>query len=237
MSYITGGSSSCIESMQGSHTYCMFPIQITNNSNSPISLDGTYYATVDGKVFEASSDTGSTGIKSVSDTWNPGDIKSGMVAFDVPTGSMIQNIFLNTTGDGKTAEVVMQVNTRASIDGGSTGSSSASGTSKVVIDKTGILKRLNAAGAISWSADPFTDLTNSHSLGVFLSDQCGVWVFKDENSAQTAADNGIFDGKTYWIGTDSTSDDGIVLLADDATNVCAQKVVKVMNWSGIQNGN
>jgi hypothetical protein len=163
----------------------MFPIQIRNNSNNPISLNGTYYATVDGKIFEASSDVGSTGIKSVSDTWNPGDVKSGLVAFDVPTGSTIKNIFLNTTGDRKSAEVAMRVNTIANVDGGTVVFPTPN-SSNVATDKTGILKRLSAAGSISWNADPSTDFSNSHSLGVFLSDQCGVWVFKDENSAQTA---------------------------------------------------
>ena len=235
MSYVKGGSPTCIESIQASHTYCMFPIQISNISKSPVPLNGTFYATVDGNIFEASSDTGSTGIQSVSDTWNPGDVKSAMPAFDVPTGRTIQNIFVNTNGDGNTPEVIMSVNVKATTDTGSFDSSQPSTTTHDSPDSTGILKRLNSAGSVQWSKDVSVDLTNSQAIEVLLSSQCGVGVFKDEQSAQAALDNDVFGGNSAWIGTDSVTDDGIALLSDDAQNVCAQKVVKVMNWNGINN--
>jgi cation transport regulator ChaC len=81
--------------------------------------------------------------------------------------------------------------------------------------------------------DPFNDLSGSGSLGVVLSDQCGVWIFNSEDDIQNAYDRGLFQNSQTWFGTDSQSGYGIMLMTDSKENQCAYDVMTAVNWDSL----
>ena len=99
---------------------------------------------------------------------------------------------------------------------------------QIVLD---ILDRLTSVSSESWSIDPARDLTGSGSIGVLLSDQCGVWIFDSTDTIQKAYDQGLFSYATNWFGSDGETGYGIMLMAESRDYQCVQDVMTVVNWS------
>ena len=99
---------------------------------------------------------------------------------------------------------------------------------QIVLD---ILDRLTSVSSESWSIDPARDLTGSGSIGVLLSDQCGVWIFDSTDTIQKAYDQGLFSYSTNWFGSDGETGYGIMLMAESRDYQCVQDVMTVVNWS------
>ena len=91
--------------------------------------------------------------------------------------------------------------------------------------------RLNSVSSYEWIIDPSNDLTGSGSLGVVLSDQCGLWIFNSEDDIQNAYDMGLFQNSQTWFGTDSQTGYGVMLMTDSKDNQCAIDVMAAVNWS------
>ncbi len=122
-----------------------------------------------------------------------------------------------------------------SIDGDSSPSSDSSGESdysepQIVLD---ILDRLTSVSSESWSIDQANDLTGSGTIGVLLSDKCGVWIFDSTETIQNAYDRGLFSYSTNWFGTDGETGYGIMLMAESRNYQCVQDVMTVVNWSSL----
>ena len=120
-----------------------------------------------------------------------------------------------------------------SLDGDGTSSSDSEGESdysepQIVLD---ILDRLTSVSSENWSIDQANDLTGSGSIGVLLSDQCGVWIFDSTDTIQNAYDQGLFSYSTNWFGTDGETGYGIMLMAESRDYQCVQDVMTVVNWS------
>lgn len=121
---------------------------------------------------------------------------------------------------------------------GSSGSSNSpqnsddsnSGYPSIVID---FKDRLNSVSSYEWTLDPFNDLSGSGSLGVVLSDRCGLWIFNSEDDIQNAYDRGLFQNSQTWFGTDSQSGYGIMLMTDSKENQCAYDVMTAVNWDSL----
>jgi hypothetical protein len=99
---------------------------------------------------------------------------------------------------------------------------------QIVLD---ILNRLTSVSSESWSIDQANDLTGSGTIGVLLSDQCGVWIFDSTETIQNAYDRGLFSYSTNWFGTDGETGYGIMLMAESRNYQCVQDVMTVVNWS------
>ncbi len=99
---------------------------------------------------------------------------------------------------------------------------------QIVLD---ILDRLTSVSSESWSIDQANDLTGSGTIGVLLSDQCGVWIFDSAETIQNAYDRGLFQYSTNWFGTDGETGYGIMLMAESRNYQCVQDVMTVVNWS------
>lgn len=122
-----------------------------------------------------------------------------------------------------------------SLDGDGTSSSASEGESdysepQIVLD---ILDRLTSVSSENWSIDQANDLTGSGSIGVLLSDQCGVWIFDSAETIQNAYDMGLFQYSTNWFGTDGETGYGIMLMAESRDYQCVQDVMTVVNWSSL----
>ena len=122
-----------------------------------------------------------------------------------------------------------------SLDGDGTSSSDSEGESdysepQIVLD---ILDRLTSVSSENWSIDQANDLTGSGSIGVLLSDQCGVWIFDSTETIQNAYDMGLFQYSTNWFGTDGETGYGIMLMAESRDYQCVQDVMTVVNWSSL----
>lgn len=104
------------------------------------------------------------------------------------------------------------------------------GYPSIVVD---FKNRLNSVSTYEWVLDPSNDLTGSGSLGVVLSDECGLWVFNSEDEIQSAYDRGLFQNSLTWFGTDSQSGYGIMLMTDSKENQCAYDVMTAVNWSSL----
>jgi len=122
-----------------------------------------------------------------------------------------------------------------SLDGDGTASSASEGESdysepQIVLD---ILDRLTSVSSENWSIDQANDLTGSGSIGVLLSDQCGVWIFDSTETIQNAYDMGLFQYSTNWFGTDGETGYGIMLMAESRDFQCVQDVMTVVNWSSL----
>lgn len=120
-----------------------------------------------------------------------------------------------------------------SLDGDGTSSSDSESESdysepQIVLD---ILDRLTSVSSDNWSIDQANDLTGSGSIGVLLSNQCGVWIFDSTETIQNAYDRGLFNYSTNWFGTDGETGYGIMLMAESRDYQCVQDVMTVMNWS------
>lgn len=120
-----------------------------------------------------------------------------------------------------------------SIDGDSSSFSDSGGESdysepQIVLD---ILDRLTSVSSENWSIDQANDITGSGSIGVLLSDQCGVWIFDSADTIQNAYDQGLFSYSTNWFGTDGETGYGIMLMAESRDYQCVQDVMTVVNWS------
>ena len=102
--------------------------------------------------------------------------------------------------------------------------------SQIVLD---ILDRLTSVSSESWSIDQANDLTGSGTIGVLLSDQCGVWIFDSAETIQNAYDRGLFQYSTNWFGTDGETGYGIMLMAESRNYQCVQDVMTVVNWSSL----
>lgn len=89
---------------------CFFPYEITSLADAPKSLSGYFFAQVEGKIYLA--DSSSNRVNTVSDTWNPGDKKSGNIFFSLPAESSISSIFLGPKGTSsiKDALLIVPVN-------------------------------------------------------------------------------------------------------------------------------
>ena len=101
---------------------------------------------------------------------------------------------------------------------------------QIVLD---ILDRLTSVSSESWSIDQANDLTGSGTIGVLLSDQCGVWIFDSAETIQNAYDRGLFQYSTNWFGTDGETGYGIMLMAESRNYQCVQDVMTVVNWSSL----
>jgi hypothetical protein len=86
---------------------CFFPYEITNLADTPKSLSGNFFALVEGKIYlaESSSDRRN----SLTDTWNPGDKKSGNIFFSLPSESDISSIFFGPQGTSSIEDAVLIV--------------------------------------------------------------------------------------------------------------------------------
>ena len=99
-----------------------------------------------------------------------------------------------------------------------------------------ILNRLNQNSNLSWSVDPFNDLTGSNSLGVVLSEdgECGVWIFNNVMDILKAFDRGLFANTQTWYCPDEQTNFGILLISNLANNECASDLVETVNWNGLE---
>jgi|LakMenE01Jun11ns_1017448.scaffolds.fasta_scaffold9882944_2 hypothetical protein len=86
---------------------CFFPYEITSLADAPVSLSGKFFALADGKIYLA--DGSENRVNSVSDTWNPGDKKSGNLFFTLPSNSDINSIFLGPEGTSSVEDAVLIV--------------------------------------------------------------------------------------------------------------------------------
>jgi len=118
----------------------------------------------------------------------------------------------------------------SSSDSGITDTESNNSQPQIVLD---ILDRLTSVSSENWSIDPVRDLTGSGSIGVLLSDQCGVWIFDSTETIQNAYDMGLFQYSTNWFGTDGETGYGIMLMAESRDFQCVQDVMTVVNWSSL----
>ena len=121
-------------------------------------------------------------------------------------------------------------NASAPDDSGITDSENNYSEPQIVLD---ILDRLNSVSSENWIIDPARDLTGSGSIGVVLSDQCGVWIFENTETIQNAYDRGLFNYSPNWFGTDSETGYGIMLMTDSRDYQCTIDVMTVMNWSSL----
>jgi hypothetical protein len=104
----TAASIECTNTVVTSSVSCIFPVEITSLANSPKSLSGNFFAVVDGKIYLADISYG--GINSISETWNPGESKSGVVPFLVPANSNISSIFLGPEESSAIDNAVLSLN-------------------------------------------------------------------------------------------------------------------------------
>ena len=118
----------------------------------------------------------------------------------------------------------------SSSDSGITDTESNNSQPQIVLD---ILDRLTSVSSENWSIDQANDLTGSGSIGVLLSDQCGVWIFDSTETIQNAYDMGLFQYSTNWFGTDGETGYGIMLMAESRDFQCVQDVMTVVNWSSL----
>lgn len=103
----SASSIECTNTAVSSEIGCSFPIEITSLADSPKTLSGKFFAVVDGKIYLANTSYG--GIDSISETWNPGESKSGVVPFNVPLNSSISSIFLGSEGSSSTDDAVLSL--------------------------------------------------------------------------------------------------------------------------------
>jgi len=105
-----------------------------------------------------------------------------------------------------------------------------------VASTTGVvLDRLNSAGSLNWTEDPFSDTSGSGSLATFLegtTDGCAVWVFPSASSAKSALDSNLLDfpGHQIYTGADPETGFGIILVSPYSGADCEYVVSKVFNW-------
>jgi len=86
---------------------CYFPYEITSLADAPKSLSGKFFALADGKIYLA--DNSVNRVNSVSDTWNPGEKKSGNLFFNLPSDSDINSIFLGPEGTSSVQDAILIV--------------------------------------------------------------------------------------------------------------------------------
>lgn len=103
----SASSIECTNTAVSSEIGCSFPIGITSLADSPKTLSGKFFAVVDGKTYLANTSYG--GINSISETWNPGENKSGVVPFIVPTKSNISFIFLGPEGSSSVDDAFLSL--------------------------------------------------------------------------------------------------------------------------------
>lgn len=103
----SASSIECTNTTVSSEIICSFPIEITSLADSPKTLSGKFFAVVDGKTYLANTSFG--GINSISETWNPGEDKSGVVPFIVPTNSNISLIFLGPEGSSSVDDAFLSL--------------------------------------------------------------------------------------------------------------------------------
>jgi hypothetical protein len=101
---------SCDETEDPGDVYCIMAIRVKNDGDASKDIYGDIFALVDGKVFKADSTFG--GITYVSTDINPGETAASTVAFKVPRGSSISQIFISDTADGglKNAKLILDLN-------------------------------------------------------------------------------------------------------------------------------
>jgi hypothetical protein len=227
--------STCSPAMNSGFMTCIISIQISNNSSIPQHLYGSVYAVADSSVYKADTNFSSTSIDTYNDILDPNETKGSVLAFSVPTGSTITDIFVANNGSTSPADSIFDLKLSvAAVESASTaGSSSSPSLSDNSSDSSDIESRLNSAGTTSWSLDPVVNPATP-DVHVYLGDTCAAWVFPDQQSAQSAVDNGTFSSMRSWIGTDSTTNYGIVLAADAPDDQCAQTAVSVFNWNPLQ---
>jgi hypothetical protein len=97
----------CTNTVVTNTVSCIFPIEITSIAESPKSLSGKFFAEVNGKIYLADASYG--GIDSISETWNPGESKSGVVPFNVPLNSSISSIFLGPDSSSSVDDAVLSL--------------------------------------------------------------------------------------------------------------------------------
>lgn len=97
----------CTDTVVAKTLSCIFPIEIRSIADSPKSLSGNFFAEVNGKIFLADASYG--GIDSISETWNPGESKSGVVPFNVPLNSNISSIFLGPEGSSSVDDAFLSL--------------------------------------------------------------------------------------------------------------------------------
>jgi hypothetical protein len=122
-------------------------------------------------------------------------------------------------------------------DSNSTSGSESSGDEYLESEITEvILNRLNQNSNLSWSVDPFNDITGSNALGVVLSDdgECGVWIFNNVMDILKAFDRGLFVNTQSWYGPDERTNFGILLISNSPDNECASDLVETVNWNGLE---
>lgn len=86
---------------------CFFPYEITSLADAPKSLSGNFFALVEGKIYLADSSGNNT--NSVSETWNPGDKKSGNLYFTLPSESKVSSIFLGPVETSSIEDAILIV--------------------------------------------------------------------------------------------------------------------------------
>lgn len=129
---------------------CSFPIEIVSKADTPRTLAGNFYALVNGKIYLADNSLqGET--QSISDTWNPGELKTAVVAFNVPPKSYFSSIFLGPEGitSYDNALLSVEVGVTAIDNWDQTLEKQLSSTKKL----SDLIKRLNSSTSYSWD-DP-----------------------------------------------------------------------------------
>lgn len=104
----TASSIQCSDTVITNSVSCIFPVEIKSIANNPKSLSGYFFAVVDGKIYLA--DTSYGGINSISETWNPGESKSGVVPFILPLNSKISTIFLGPQEASSKSDAFLSLN-------------------------------------------------------------------------------------------------------------------------------
>ena len=230
----SGDTPNCSPATSIGFVTCIISIQITNSTSVPQQIQGSIYSVADGKVYKVDTSVGSNSIDTYSDTFNPNETKGSVLAFTVPAKSTITEIFVSNHGTTSPSNSVFDLKISiAAIDnasiseGNSTTSSSPDSKSS-----SNLLSRLNALRSTVWVEDPSNGL-NTDVMHAYLGDTCSVWVFPDEQTAQSAVDAGTFSDLQSWIGTDGVTKYGIILSANTPEDSCAQIAVSVLNWSAL----
>ena len=142
-------SDTCSEEYAGK-IMCTFSFEITSLADAPKSLTGKFFALTDGKIYLA--DDSPNISNSISGTWNPGDKKTGYIAFTLPSKSTISSIFIGPEGTSSIddAFIIVSVNYKA-IDSAEKKIQDEAAAMKTVNE---MLARWRVASEYPWDADP-----------------------------------------------------------------------------------
>jgi hypothetical protein len=171
-------SDTCSEEYAGK-IMCIFSFEITSLADAPKSLTGKFFALTDGKIYLA--DDSPNISNSISGTWNPGDKKTGYIAFTLPSKSTISSIFIGPKGTSSIDDAFINVpiNYKA-IDS----------AEKKIQDEAAAMKKVNEmlsrwreVSEYPWDANPdLSEMENVDFVAV---------IFKDKR-AKNSPEGGVY---------------------------------------------